>query len=83
MVKKVIQVPIDKDLLYILDRVSKRQKKARAVLIREACSNYLRQVENEELDRTYEQGYKKIPEETAIGEVQAKLAGRVLPRESW
>ncbi len=74
MTKKVIQVPIDEDLLYILDLVSKRQNKARAVLIREACSSYLRQIENDELDRSYRQGYKKIPEETAIGEVQAKLA---------
>ena len=83
MVKKVIQVPVDMDLLAALDQVSRRQRKARADLIRKACRCYLEQVESEELDRLYRQGYERLPEEPKLGKAQIALAGEVLPEESW
>lgn len=83
MAKKVIQVPIDEGLLKDLDNLSKKQRKARSELIRQACQHYLRQVESEELDRLYQQGYKKVPEEPELGEAQIALAGEILPKESW
>ncbi|MFW6118078.1 MAG: ribbon-helix-helix protein, CopG family [Chloroflexota bacterium] len=83
MVKKVIQVPVDEQLLIALDQTSRKQKKARAELIREACQYYLEQVESEELDRLYQQGYERLPEETELGEAQIGLAGEILPEESW
>lgn len=83
MTKKVIQVPVEEELLNALDQVSKSQRKARAALIRQACFSYLRQLEYEELDRLYQQGYERIPEETAIGEAQVALAGQILSKESW
>lgn len=83
MVKKVIQVPVDEELLITLDQVSRKQHKVRAGLIREACQRYLEQVESEELDRLYEQGYEKLPEEPKVGEAQIALAAEILPEESW
>ena len=83
MAKKVIQVPVDEGLLRELNNLSKKQRKARSELIRQACQSYLRQVEHEELDRLYRQGYEKIPEEPEIGEAQVTMAGQVMPRESW
>jgi metal-responsive CopG/Arc/MetJ family transcriptional regulator len=83
MTKKVIQVPVEEELLNALDQVSKRQRKARAALIRQACLSYLQTIENEELDRIYQQGYKEIPEEKALGEVQIALTGQILSKESW
>jgi metal-responsive CopG/Arc/MetJ family transcriptional regulator len=83
MVKKVIQVPVDEELLTALDRTSRKQCKARAELIREACQCYLQQVESEELDRLYQQGYEKVPEDPQSGEAQIGLAGQILPEESW
>ena len=83
MVKKVIQVPVDEQLLIALDQTSKKQNKARAELIREACQCYLEQVESEELDRLYQQGYEKLPEEPESGEAQVSLAGEILPEEAW
>lgn len=83
MAKKVIQVPVDEDLLESLDRESKKQNKARAELIRQACERYLRQLENEELDKLYLEGYEKIPEESDLGKVQVAVAGQVLPGETW
>jgi metal-responsive CopG/Arc/MetJ family transcriptional regulator len=83
MVKKVIQVPVDEELLVALDRTSRKQNKARAELIRKACRHYLEQVESEELDRLYQQGYRRLPEESQAGEAQIAVAGEVLPRESW
>jgi len=83
MVKKVIQVPVDEELLKSLDSLSKRQRRARAEVIRQACSRYLQQVEYEELDRLYQQGYLRIPEEPEVGEIQIAVSGEVLSKESW
>jgi len=83
MVKKVIQVPVDEELLVALDQTSRKQNKARAELIREACQCYLQQVESEELDRLYQQGYERMPEEPESGEAQIGLAGEILPEEAW
>ena len=83
MVKKVIQVPVDEQLLIALDQTSKKQNKARAELIREACQCYLEQVESEELDRLYQQGYERVPEEPDSGEAQIVLVGEILPEEAW
>jgi metal-responsive CopG/Arc/MetJ family transcriptional regulator len=83
MIKKVIQVPVDPELLAALDELSKKRRKARSELIRDACQQYLREVENEELDRCYRNGYEAVPEEPEVGEAQAALTSRVLPQESW
>jgi metal-responsive CopG/Arc/MetJ family transcriptional regulator len=83
MVKKVIQVPVDEELLIALNQRSRKQNKARAELIREACQCYLEQVEFEELDRLYQQGYERMPEESKLGDAQAALVSEILPKESW
>jgi metal-responsive CopG/Arc/MetJ family transcriptional regulator len=83
MVKKIIQVPIDKELLVSLNRVSKKQQRTRAELIREACLSYLRRLEEEELDQIYRSGYERIPENKAISGAQAALTGSILPVERW
>lgn len=83
MVKKVIQVPVDEELLISLDQLSRKQRKPRSELIRQACQRYLGQVESEELDRLYQQGYEKLPEEAELGETQIALAGEILLKESW
>jgi metal-responsive CopG/Arc/MetJ family transcriptional regulator len=83
MVKKIIQVPVDSELLNCLDRVSNKQKRARAELIREACLVYLRQVEEEELDKIYSRGYENIPEKEDIGRAQAELSSGILQGEHW
>jgi metal-responsive CopG/Arc/MetJ family transcriptional regulator len=83
MAKKVIQVPVDEELLDSLDRLSRKQSKARSELIRHACQRYLDQMETEELDRIYRQGYEKFPEGPEIGKIQEIIAGEVLSEESW
>jgi len=83
MAKKVVQVPIDEQLLTALDRTSRKQHKARAELIREACECYLEQVEAEELDRLYQKGYERLPEESKLGEAQIAVAHEIFAEESW
>jgi len=83
MVKKVIQVPVDEGLLKDLDHLSKSQRKTRSELIRQACLSYLQQVKDEELDKIYQQGYMRIPEEPETGELQVAISGEFLPKESW
>ncbi len=83
MAKKVIQVPVDEGLLKDLDDLSKKQHKSRSELIRQACLRYLQEIEHRELDRLYQQGYARIPEEPGTGEIQIAMSGEVLTKESW
>ncbi len=83
MTRKVIQVPVDTELLNALDALSARQSSSRAEIIRHACRRYLAQVESEALDRTYREGYLRIPETTDIGNAQIQAVGEILPQESW
>jgi metal-responsive CopG/Arc/MetJ family transcriptional regulator len=83
MIKKVIQVPIDEDLLESLEEVSRQENRSRADLIRQACRDYLRRYRETVLDRLYQQGYERIPEDTSIGEAQLALAGAILDEETW
>ena len=83
MAKKVIQVPIDEHLLNSLNSMAKKRSQPRSELIREACQQYLKQAEYEKMDEVYVEGYKRIPEEPALGETQVALAGQVLSEETW
>ena len=83
MVKRIIQVPVDEELLQALDQVSDKLHKARSEVIRQACMQYLTQMEQEELDKLYQQGYEKVPEEPELAEAQTNLAGQILSRELW
>ena len=83
MTKKVIQVPIDEVLLHELDKLSGKQSKSRSEVIRQACQQYLNQMEFEELDRIYRQGYERIPETGETGEVQVTIIDEILPKETW
>lgn len=83
MAKKIIQVPMDERLLSALNATSKRRGQPRSEFIREACQRYLKQTEYEQMDEVYKEGYERLPEKPALGEVQAVLAGQVLSEESW
>ncbi len=83
MVKKVIQVPVDEGFLKDLDNLSRKQCKTRSELIRQACLSYLQRAKDEELDKIYQQGYVRIPEEPKIGEIQVAISGESLSEESW
>ena len=83
MKKTIIQVPVDNKLLDALKHESTKQNKTRSELIRLACQNYLKRLEQEELDRLYEEGYKKIPEATDIGEAQVAMLNEVINPEDW
>ncbi|MBI2855328.1 MAG: ribbon-helix-helix protein, CopG family [Chloroflexi bacterium] len=83
MSKKVIQVPVDEELLKGLESLSRKRHKSRSELIRQACLRYIREIEQEEMDRRYREGYRKAPEAPGIGEAQAAIAGEILPEEKW
>lgn len=81
--RQVIQVPIESELLRALDELSRARRLSRSAVIREACQRYVRQVEVEALDLAYEDGYRRVPEGSTIGEAQVWLAPEVLREESW
>ena len=80
---RIVQVPIDDGLLRELDEVSKKQGSSRSETIRKACRDYLRRRRAETLDNEYERGYKRVPEDSAVGESQAAVAAQALHEETW
>ena len=80
---KIIQVPMSEELLKKLNRYSKKQKVKRAALVRQACERLLRQLQEEELDRQYVEGYRRIPDDGMIAEAQIKMIAEILPKEEW
>lgn len=81
--KKIIQVPIEADLLERIDTTVLMVAESRAAFIREACRQRLRTLKERELDRRYVAGYRKTPEGEAWSKVSAKLLSRILPKEKW
>ena len=80
---KIIQVPLDGGLLDELDKASRELKRSRSAVIREACREFLRLLRERKLDELYEDGYRRTPDDPAIGEAQLRMAAEVLPREDW
>jgi len=80
---KVIQVPMDDKLLREMNRKAKASKSTRAAVIRKACEEYIRRLEEEELDRQYIEGYRRKPEDPVWGRIGSHLASEVWPREKW
>ena len=83
MAKRIIQVPMDEDLLSDIDRWCGRRDLPRARFIRESCREYLKKVEEEELDRDYQKGYELHPEGPEAAAAQVKLAKKIMPAEEW
>ncbi|MGH9452757.1 MAG: hypothetical protein ACRD2O_02165, partial [Terriglobia bacterium] len=69
--------------LRAMNRKAKASRSTRASLIRAACHQYLKKLEEEELDRRYIEGYRRKPERPDLGKTGAKLAAQVWPREEW
>lgn len=80
---KVIQVPIQEDLLGRLDEASRERGQSRSAFIREACTRYVTSLREAELDRQYEEGYRRFPESTADSEWRLRLAAEVWGEENW
>jgi len=81
--KKIIQVPIEDELLERIDATAGVVSESRAAFIREACKQRLMSLRTQELDRLYSEGYQKKPEETGWAEASAKLLAKRLPKENW
>ena len=83
MVKKVIQVPMDGDLFDRLDRLLKKRQRPGAELVSDACRAFLRKTEIEEMDRVYQEGYEKYPEDPDAGMPAALMMAEILEKEPW
>jgi hypothetical protein len=81
--KKIIQVPIDDELLRRIDATAGIVAESRASFIREACKQRLKHLHTKELDRLYVEGHRRLPEDLGWAESAAKLLSKRLPKENW
>jgi hypothetical protein len=81
--KKVIQVPMEAELLTRIDETVGRVAESRAAFIRDACRSRLDALERRRLDHQYVIGYRRKPENTAWARGTTRLLSRGLSRERW
>ena len=81
--KKIIQVPIEDELLERIDATAGTVAESRSAFIREACRQRLKSFKERELDRRYMEGYRKKPEELDWAEASVRLFSKRLPKEKW
>jgi len=81
--KKIIQVPIEDELLIRIDAIAGRVAESRAAFIRDACRLRLKAWEGGRLDRQYVDGYRRKPEDAGWAKTTTRLLSGVLPREKW
>ena len=81
--KKIIQVPIEADLLKRIDATAGVVAESRAAFIREACQQRLKNLRSKELDRVYMEGHRRQPEDLGWAESSVKLLAKRLPKEKW
>ena len=80
---RVIQVPMDEDLLKAVNGRAKLRRSTRSALIREACREYLYRIEQGALERKYVEGYQRKPESPLVGKLGERMAQEVWPEEAW
>ena len=80
---KIIQVPMEEELLNQIDVTASIVAESRAGFIREACQQRLKSLHAEELDRLYIEGHQSHPENLDWAESSAKLLSKRLPKEKW
>ncbi|HET9475889.1 MAG TPA: ribbon-helix-helix domain-containing protein [Dehalococcoidia bacterium] len=80
---RIIQVPMNEELLEQLDSYSSERGQSRSAFIREACAEYVAKLTEEELDRRYAESYRNFPESTENDEWRLKMAAEVWGEEDW
>jgi metal-responsive CopG/Arc/MetJ family transcriptional regulator len=80
---KVIQVPMEEELLRQIDATAGIVAESRAAFIREACQQRLKSLRTRDLDRLYTEGHRSRPENLDWAQSSAKLLSKRLPKEKW
>lgn len=83
---KIIQVPMNEELLERLDAYSSERGQSRSAFIREACAEYVAKLTEEEWDRQYEEAYIRMPEtqeEREWAELGAKMLAELTKDDDW
>ena len=81
--KKIIQVPIEDELLKRIDATAGVVAESRAAFIRQACQQRLKSLRAKELDRLYIEGHRSRPENLNWARSSAQLLSKRLPKEKW
>lgn len=81
--RKIIQVPMEEELLKKIDATAGIVAESRSAFIREACQQRLKSLRAKELDRLYIEGHQSHPEDLDWARSSAKLLSKRLPKEKW
>ena len=81
--KRLIQVPIDDELLTRVDTGASVVRESRAEFVRQACEQRLKKLEDLAKDQQYEAGYARIPEDEDRAKASAKALAALMPPEKW
>jgi hypothetical protein len=80
---KIIQVPMEDEILKRIDATAGVVAESRAAFIREACQLRLKALHDRERDRLYIEGHQNRPEDLDWAKSSAKLLSKRLLTEKW
>jgi hypothetical protein len=80
---KIIQVPMEEELVKQIDATAGIVAESRAAFIREACQQRLKKLRANELDRLYIEGHQNRPENLDWAENSARLLSKRLRLDYW
>ena len=84
MRSKIVQVPVDAEFLERVDTGAGLVKESRAEFFRQAAALRLRQLDDLEGERRYEDGYARCPDgDPGWAEASASFLAAQLPEEQW
>ena len=78
---KIIQVPMEEELLKQIDATAGVVAESRSAFIREACQQRLKSLHAN--DRLYIEGHQSHPEDLDWAKSSAALLSKRLPKEKW
>lgn len=79
MARKQVIVQLDDELVAQLDQAARSARVSRSELIRRMIAAWFDARRIARLDREYAEGYRRFPEDAALGESLARLAAENAP----
>lgn len=81
--KHVVQMPVDDETYSKVRFCAKYYKTSQAKMMRSAFEDFYRRMIEREMDRKYQEGYAKHPEDSSAADIQLSVLSEVLEEEDW
>ncbi len=78
-----VAISLPKDLYRAVEKTRKKNRKTRSAAVQEALRQWLKRQHEAELDRQYEEGYRRMPETPEEIAEAGAMAREMFATEEW